>query len=210
MSEADARALVDTWLKAQNEGDFHTYQSLYAQTFQGIKRVGKRTEPFDRVGWMADRGWMFETPDHGKPMRVEIKEVEAEVNEASAQIRFIQSFSRGNFADKGPKQLDLVIEGREVRIGREEMSSSHVVKRARRTPGKARRQNDDSWTFVGGQAGDAVGGWGPPSEELRPKRGKQTPDGIDDDGTVSPNNGAPTNDGFAPSESPDAKHEAIQ
>ncbi len=41
---------VDTWLKAQNDGDFHTYQTLYAQAFQGIKRVGKRTEPFDRVG----------------------------------------------------------------------------------------------------------------------------------------------------------------
>jgi hypothetical protein len=169
LSEADAKALVDTWLKAQNDGDFHVYQTLYAQDFKGIKRVGKRTEPFDRVGWMADRGWMFEPPDHGKPMHVEIKDVEAEVTQSSAKIRFVQAFSRGNFADKGPKELELVIEGREVRIGREEMLSSQVLKSARRRKGKTRPKGDNSWTFVGA-GGEAAGGWGPPSEDVRPKR----------------------------------------
>ncbi len=148
---------------------------------------------------MADRGWMFEPPDHGKPMHVEIKEVEAEVTESSAKIRFIQAFSRGNFADKGPKQIDLVIEGREVRIGREEMLSSHVLKSARRRGGggKPRPKGDNSWTFVGG--GDAVGGWGPPSEEVRPKR---EGGGASDDGASRDNGSLPPSD--TPSESPEA------
>lgn len=199
MSEADAKSLVDTWLKAQNDGDFHTYQTLYAQAFQGIKRVGKRTEPFDRVGWMADRGWMFEPPDHGKPMHVEITDVEAEVTDSSAKIRFIQAFSRGNFADKGPKQIDLVIEGREVRIGREEMLQSHVLKSARRRTGggKPRPKGDNSWTFVGG--GEAVGGWGPPSEEVRPKR---EGGGSNDDGASQDNGSAPNSELQSESVSP--------
>lgn len=174
MSEADAKALVDSWLSAQNEGDFHAYQMLYAQNFQGVKRVGKRTEPFDRVGWMADRGWMFEPPERGKPMRVEIKDVEAQVTESSAIIRFTQVFSRGKFADTGPKQIELVIEGRELRIAREEMLSSHILKRERRSGAgnKPRPKGDNSWTFVGpDQGSDAVSGWRPPGEEFRPVGG---------------------------------------
>lgn len=170
MSEQEAKALIDSWLKAQNDGDFHAYQTLYAQNFQGIKRVGKRTEPFDRVGWMADRGWMFEPPDRGKPMHVEIKDVEAQVSDSSAIIRFTQLFSRGNFADKGPKQIELVIEGREVRIAREEMLSSHVLKRERRSGGGTPRPKDEnSWTFVGSaQGGDALSGWRAPGDDMRP------------------------------------------
>ncbi len=33
------RNLIDTWLAAQNQGDFARYQALYAERFEGIKRT---------------------------------------------------------------------------------------------------------------------------------------------------------------------------
>src|SRR5690349_10149110 len=63
----EARSLLDVWLKAQNEGDFDTYQIVYAQRFTGVRRSGPRTVRLDRAGWLKDRKRMF-----GKPMAVSI------------------------------------------------------------------------------------------------------------------------------------------
>ena len=62
VTEPAARALVDTWLNAQNAGDFTTYGELYAKRFDGIKRVGERVRKYDRAGWLEDRERMFHLP----------------------------------------------------------------------------------------------------------------------------------------------------
>src|SRR5687768_9879292 len=46
VDETSARALVESWLKAQNTGDFASYESLYAQRFDGEKRAGERLYKF--------------------------------------------------------------------------------------------------------------------------------------------------------------------
>ena len=39
---ADARAVVQRWLEAQNQGDFAAYEKLYAPRFTGVRRSGPR------------------------------------------------------------------------------------------------------------------------------------------------------------------------
>jgi hypothetical protein len=36
-----ARAVLERWLKAQNEGDFAAYEALYATRFTDIRRSGR-------------------------------------------------------------------------------------------------------------------------------------------------------------------------
>ncbi len=61
-TEDKAKALFDRWLRAQNEGDFATYQSLFASRFGGVKRAGERVSRFSRDGWLSDRKRMFAKP----------------------------------------------------------------------------------------------------------------------------------------------------
>jgi hypothetical protein len=124
VSEAEARALVAAWLDAQNQGDFSVYQTLYAARFDGIKRVGERISRFDRAGWLKDRERMFQTPSSGSAMHVELAELSLQTAATTARARFVQTFSKGSFSDRGPKELLLVREGSELRIAREELLSS--------------------------------------------------------------------------------------
>ncbi len=43
-----ARNVVKQWLAAQNKSDFNEYKTLYAQQFEGIKRVGDKKKSYDR------------------------------------------------------------------------------------------------------------------------------------------------------------------
>jgi hypothetical protein len=122
VDEASARTLVDSWLKAQNAGDFASYESLYAQRFEGEKRAGERLTRFDRKGWLADRKKMF-----AKPMTVSLEPIHVKPNQASATVDFVQSFSQGSFADRGPKMMVLVREGGAVKIAAERMLASQLA-----------------------------------------------------------------------------------
>lgn len=119
--EVEARAVLEQWLGAQNQGDFTRYQSLYAARFAGIKRAGERTRSYDRPGWIADRQAMF-----ASAMRVEVSGVEIQAGAAMVVLTFTQRFTQGNFHDEGPKRMVLAREGTSLRIAREEMVRSEL------------------------------------------------------------------------------------
>ena len=119
---AQARALVEQWQKAQNDGDFNAYGALYAARFNGVRRSGARTVRLDRAGWMKDRGRMFK-----KTMEVSIEALEIAAAPTSARVVFVQRFKQGRYEDRGPKQLVIVPEPGGARIAREEMLSSEMV-----------------------------------------------------------------------------------
>lgn len=112
---AEARALMQAWLDAQNKGDFAAYQALYAAGFSGIRRSGGRKVSLDRAGWLRDRARMFK-----KPMVVAASEVRA----GPLRLDFVQSWQSGSYKDTGRKQLVLTREGGALRIVREEMLES--------------------------------------------------------------------------------------
>jgi molybdate transport system substrate-binding protein len=120
--EAEIRKVVDAWLAAQNQGDFAAYQALYAERFSGIKRVGARSWKFDRKGWLADRGRMFEAP-----MTVTAEAPQLDLAAGMAVVRFRQTFEQGRFKDAGDKQLVIVETADGFRIAREEMLRSTVL-----------------------------------------------------------------------------------
>ena len=108
----------DGWAKAQNGGDFASYEKLYAARFTGTKRAGARTQRFDRAGWMEDRKAMF-----AKPFSVTVADVRVHPSEDTAVVEFTQSFASATFRDSGPKRLVLAREG-DLKIATEEMLSS--------------------------------------------------------------------------------------
>jgi ketosteroid isomerase-like protein len=115
----EARALVDGWLAAQNQGDFAAYDKLYAKKMTGVRRSGPRTVSLDRAGWMKDRQRMFQ-----KPMKVTASDVRIAATPAAARVTFTQEWESGTYHDRGPKQLVVVREDGAVRIAREEMLAS--------------------------------------------------------------------------------------
>lgn len=121
--ESDAQAVLDKWLKAQNGGDFSAYGALYAERFQGVKRVGARAHRFDRKGWLKDRGAMFE-----KPMKVEISDVAIKTTCCMAAVRFVQKWSSATFQDQGTKELLMVPSAAGLQISGEEMLLSNVAR----------------------------------------------------------------------------------
>lgn len=122
-----AEALVESWSKAQNGGDFASYEKLYAPRFTGIKRAGARTQRFDRAGWMEDRKAMFQ-----KPFSVNVADVHVNASDETAVVEFKQSFTSATFSDSGPKRLVLAREG-ELKIATEEMLSSSFTGDAKQT-----------------------------------------------------------------------------
>jgi len=135
----DAQALLARWVAAQNAGDFATYSALYAQRFEGVKRIGALSRRFERVGWMQDRQRMF-----GKPMHVEVVDVHVSTLGGTAIVRFEQRWSSGKFADVGAKDVDLVREGGELRIAAERMRTSTVAS----TAGKVELQPSEFMQIV--------------------------------------------------------------
>lgn len=134
VTEPEARALLDTWLNAQNTGDFAAYRQLYAERFDGIKRMGERVRKLDRAAWLADRERMFEPPTSGAAMRVELTDTQVTLSPSTARLRFVQRFTRGTFSDRGPKELLLVRQAGALRIAREELLSSEVIRPAAGAP----------------------------------------------------------------------------
>ncbi len=122
IDEAKIKTFVQGWVDAQNKGDFDAYSASYAQRLTGIKRVGTKTKTFAREGWLVDRKRMFK-----KPMVVKADSLSIRSGARSAVVQFEQSWSSGRFADKGPKQLLLVLKGDKLGIAREEMLSSTIV-----------------------------------------------------------------------------------
>lgn len=144
---AAVQALLDAWLKAQNEQDFAAYEPLYASRFEGVRRTGARVARLDRAGWIADRKRMF-----GKRMVVELRDVEIDPFATGAAVRFTQRWASGKYEDIGPKLMVIVREGDALRIAREEMLSSQIVAATAKATGLA----DASFAFVIEAAGSYV------------------------------------------------------
>jgi hypothetical protein len=118
-SEAAIRSFVDGWVDAQNQADFARYETLYAEAFQGVKRVGSRTERYNRLRWLADRRGLFE-----KKPKVTIDKLTIVDLDETIAVRFEQTYESGSFRDVGPKQLVLTRADAGLRIAREEMLTS--------------------------------------------------------------------------------------
>ncbi len=115
--------LVTRWLAAQNDSDMEAYRALYATRMVGIKRAGARVSNYDARGWFKDREAM-----QGRGVSVTIEEVEIIPAQASAVVRFRQTWESGKFKDVGVKQLVVVAQDDgELRIAREEMLSSSLL-----------------------------------------------------------------------------------
>jgi hypothetical protein len=122
LTRPELQQLLDTWLKAQNDGDFAAYEALYAPDMRGVKRVGERESRMDRVQWMADRARMFR-----KKMEVEVHSVSFRALMATAAIEFVQVFHSGKFMDTGSKKLMVAMHDGAPRIMHEEMLSSDLL-----------------------------------------------------------------------------------
>jgi ketosteroid isomerase-like protein len=123
LETARVEALVEAWLAAQNEGDFDAYQALYAERFQGVRRSGPRVVRLDRTGWLEDRGRMF-----ARRMRVEVSDLRVVATPMVAQVDFTQRWASGRYEDIGPKRMVVVTEGDDLRIAREEMLASSLLR----------------------------------------------------------------------------------
>lgn len=122
LPEKDIRAVVDKWLAAQNSGNFEDYKKLFAERFEGLKRVGSRQESFDRETWLADRAKMFE-----RDFTVTVDDVQIAASGAAAVVQFVQTWTSATFQDKGPKRL-IVARGKDgLQIAKEEMLQSNLA-----------------------------------------------------------------------------------
>jgi hypothetical protein len=119
---AKLEAFVERWRSAQNRSNFEDYERLYANRFVGIKRVGQQAFRFDRKRWLLDRKGMF-----AHKHEVTTKDLTVVDLGKTAVARFEQTFASRSFKDVGTKQLVLLEEDGELRIGREEMLTSLVT-----------------------------------------------------------------------------------
>lgn len=129
LDEAEAKALVQAWLDAQNNGDFDAYSAVYAPKLTGIKRIGERTFNYNRDGWLKDRKRMFQ-----KKMQVSMDDLKLQLSSHTGVASFTQTWESGTFKDVGPKQLVIVKEGDALKIAREEMLSSKLDKQDEALP----------------------------------------------------------------------------
>lgn len=122
LSEKDIRAVVDKWLTAQNSGKFEDYKQLFAERFEGVKRVGNRRESFDRKAWLADRAKMFE-----RDFTVSADDLQIAASGAVAVVEFVQTWTSATFQDKGSKRL-IIARGKDgLEIAKEEMLQSTLA-----------------------------------------------------------------------------------
>ncbi len=153
ISEAEARALVDAWVTAQNRGDFHAYEALYARKFSGVRRSGQQIARMNRTDWLVDRRRMF-----AAPMRVEIAALRVVPSRSGVTVGFEQTWSSRTYKDIGPKVMVLSREDGALRIEREEMLSSRrlpldappVATTASPAPSATSFRGQPSWVVVGG------------------------------------------------------------
>jgi hypothetical protein len=124
--DARTKAFLEAWLRAQNDGNFAAYRELYAETFHGVRRSGKKALTFDRAGWLADRERMFK-----KKMVVKASEVDLDKRE----LRFTQEFEQGRYHDTGKKVLTLEDHAGTLLIAGEELLDSQPVPQAAASDG---------------------------------------------------------------------------
>jgi hypothetical protein len=114
--EKRARALLDSWLAAQNDNELGKYQALYSIRFSGTRRLGKREVSYDRKGWLEERG-----KDFRRHLEVGAERVRVRVIGNSAVIRFHQKRVTRKHKEVGPKRMIVIRESGGMRIASEAM-----------------------------------------------------------------------------------------
>lgn len=119
--------ILDSWINAQTSGDADAYFSLYEPSFTGIKRTRDGGEKRMNLGqWRQDRSPMLAgrprvAADHRHILSWLKKPA---LGEGMIEVRFIQRYQAGSYADHGPKLLRMKWNGGAPRISYEEMLSS--------------------------------------------------------------------------------------
>ena len=124
IDESRLRSALQRWADVQNAGDFEAYQTLYANGFRGIKRVGNRKAELNHQSWIQDRARMFRRPVHVKIDDVRI----VSTAQAGSEVVFKQTWSSGGFQDIGTKRIVFASESNELRITFEEMLDSTITR----------------------------------------------------------------------------------
>lgn len=123
-TEAAARATLDRWLAAQNQGKYDDYAALYASDFAGIKRVGKTAKKMTRAAWLKDRKAMFKAR-----LDVTARDLVVTAPPAGAAtgvtLDFTQTWVSGSYGDVGPKRI--VLDASNSTIVSEELLSSRPI-----------------------------------------------------------------------------------
>jgi serine/threonine protein kinase len=117
--EADARALLAAWERAQNKRDFVAYSLLYGDDFIGRKRTPRgQGKPLDRPSWLDDRSKMFRSS-----LEVAADAIAVTTDPASgrATLDFVQHFRAGEYTDHGRKRIIVARTLAGLRIVSEEM-----------------------------------------------------------------------------------------
>ncbi|AKT39502.1 nuclear transport factor 2 family protein [Chondromyces crocatus] len=127
----EARALVDQWAAAQNEGKPEAYAALYAPKFEGVRRSGSRVWHLDRARWLKLREEAIQ-----KKAEVKVSDVSVIPSLAGAVVTFTQQGAQGPTSDEGQKRLVLVRSEGKLLIAREELLRADKGKEAG-TPGAA-------------------------------------------------------------------------
>jgi hypothetical protein len=119
MTEQDVRPVLVAWQSSQNEKNFEAYSALYGTKFEGVKKEGAMVSRFDRDGWVAQQGRMFQ-----KKVDVTMDEPSIAYTGMSAVVRFKQGSNaeEEERADRGQKVLVLEKTSAGTRIVREELS----------------------------------------------------------------------------------------
>jgi hypothetical protein len=112
-----ALALLNDWVKAQNDGDFTAYGGLYDTAFVGIKRTNDGGEKkLTLAKWKVDRQKMFKAPQ-----KVAADSPSVIIKDGRATIDFTQRYQSGGYADHGDKELVVIAKAGKLAIAREEM-----------------------------------------------------------------------------------------
>lgn len=119
VTEPASQALLRRWLDVQNRADFAGYRGLYAASFRGVRRSGKRAVSFDRDGWLKDRERMFR-----RPMQVSAAQIRYQATPPT--LTFEQTWASGGYRDVGQKRMRLGEEDGQVRITGEELLQSDL------------------------------------------------------------------------------------
>ena len=154
-TEAEVRALVEAWAKAQSTNDFAAYEKLYAPKFTGIKRSGAFMGQYGRKEWMADRKTMV-VPG----LLVEASELKLRLSPVGARAEFVQHYKSPRYEDTGTKELFIVATAEGARISREEMLSSAVQAHAAAGQSVPVHAADSKGAFLTDFSGEFVPGRG--------------------------------------------------
>ncbi len=143
LTREGVESTLETWLDAQNEGDFVSYMDTYAPSMIGINRAQEQRIEYNRAGWEKERSRIFE-----REMAVEISNIEIRVGETVAVIDFEQTSTSGSFKDTGPRRLVLESTQAGPRIIREEILAPTRLKDG--------AENEDADDFTAMKVGQVI------------------------------------------------------